>query len=62
MLTDNAEPVRTYIQAKQEVATDISELRQFYRCCGDFDRTERCHHLQSKLAEDRFHLGSCRAV
>jgi GTPase Era involved in 16S rRNA processing len=56
MSSQDADPLRQYTLAKQEVSACIRQLKQSFETSGDQDRSARSQDLLVKLAEDRFNL------
>lgn len=56
MSIQEADPLRQYTLAKQEVSACVRQLKQFFETSSDHDRSERSQDLLVKLAEDRFNL------
>jgi GTP-binding protein EngB required for normal cell division len=48
--------LKAYTHAKQAIAHEVRLLTEFFRKQGNEQRTDECHKLMVKLAEDRFTL------
>ena len=56
MIETQADQLRNYTLAKQEIAVSVRAVKQFLAARGKVENAEQCQSLLVRLAEDRFNL------